>query len=651
MPDFPLIAGGDDNFSGGMDSYTNASNLLPGEYVSSLNTINRGGLVQTRPGSRSCANLPEGNLQGCAFFTPLSGIPSIVFAVDGFVYVSQLPFSTYTQIPSIRFSPISRFIAWASCIKSTDYDNSGVLYYLDQPYPILIMQDGITRAAFYDGNASGHLNPTKSGGTLTVPGFDETPVGLWMAWSNNRLWVSRNDRLFASDIGNPTKFTETQYLNEARAFYLPGTCTGITETTDRQGIVCFTETTGTFFQSSIQDRTLWLATPNFQSLLLPGVGCVAPRSIVHQYGLLWWWTAKGLISQNGAFQTNLSSRLDVQDNEMFQSKYNLSYDLSGVCGSKFENFLFHGVPNGDSINNRVHVLDTDPFGSQTTGISGPAQSWPSYWTGWRPVEFAYGVAYGRERSFCVSVDHDGVNRLWELFRPEKTDNGVPITSYVATRPIFFGNRDYKQFRYAEIELDQISGPTALMVSVKSLKGGYQKIMDKDISSVKGQVYANSVYGFNGHLLNGSRYQSRTVRTTDDAVASECNSKCVESNIKLLKDKAFSLAIVWSGIAGISAYRIFCQSDPEPYQGACEENETGEKRIISPQGCGSDDGFVNTDEFDSFYATAVFSKTNPETGVFASKAATRDSIINQVDADRKAMATAKWLTYNAIGEIQ
>jgi hypothetical protein len=103
-----------------------------------------------------------------------------------------------------------------------------------------MMQDGVTRAAFWDGSISRHLNPTPStltdanGERLTQVGLDETFIGLWMKWSGNRLWVSRDGMLFASDIGNPLKFTEAQYLNEGRAFYLPGECTGMIETPEQR---------------------------------------------------------------------------------------------------------------------------------------------------------------------------------------------------------------------------------------------------------------------------------------------------------------------------------------------------------------------------------------------------------------------------------
>ncbi len=56
---------GDDSFSFGMDSYTMPSKLLPGQYAYSMNTICRGGMVQTRPGSKTMPiHIPRGNLQG-----------------------------------------------------------------------------------------------------------------------------------------------------------------------------------------------------------------------------------------------------------------------------------------------------------------------------------------------------------------------------------------------------------------------------------------------------------------------------------------------------------------------------------------------------------------------------------------------------------
>lgn len=649
--DIPIVVSGDSTFALGMDGFTSPGNLAPGEYVAGMNLINRGGIAQTRPGSVAVLGLPDGNLQGMTTFTPVGGTTNIVACVDGVVYAAPYPFLVYAPIPGIQFSPNSRFIAWAKCLKSTDYTPEGVLYYLDLPKSVLMMQDGATRAAYWDGTSSGHLNPTPSNQETTLPGFDETPVGLWMIWSNNRLWVSRGSQIFASDIGNPMKFTESQYLNEGRAFYLTGDCTGMSEvsngasgsaTTGFPGFIAFTNENGMFFQSSISDRTQWLATPGFQQLIMPNIGCIAPRSIVHQYGLIWWWTAKGLINQNAALSANISSKLDVQDNEMLQSKFNLSYDLTGIAGGFADNFLFHAVPNGERLNSRLHVLDQAPFEAN-------ANSWPSYWTGWRPVEFSRCIINSQERVFCASVDYDGVNRVWELFRPEKTDSGVPITSFLVTRQHFWDNRDYKRFRYAEIEMQGIEGPTAVMVAAAGMRGAFQKIMDKDVVATVGQVYADQNYSAETHWFAGSTRQSRILLTTDGSNPSDCNSERIESDERGLIDKQLCLLIVWSGIAGVSAYRIFAQGEPRAYSGVCEDNETGETRLLTPDGCGSTEIFSTSTPFERYCATVTFTKLDSD-GDPVTSTVTQCSIISQVDAERKAQKIAEWYVLTQIGEI-
>lgn len=635
MPDVPIKVEGDDYLVLGADSYTNPQKLQFGEYVESMNTINRGGLPQTRPGSLNYFTIPDGNFQGFTLFKPANGIPNFVFMVDGKVYVSPFPFISYTQLQNLQFSLTAKYAAWENCLKSTDYTPEGTLYYLDNPYSVLVIQDGLTKAGFWDGTINRHLNPAPSNQESTLPGKDETPLGLWMKWSNNRLWVSRGNLIKASDIGNPLKFTETQYLNEARAFYLPGNCTGIVETSDQQGIICFTDSTGTFIMSSIQDRTLWLSTPNFQKTVLPNTGCVAPRSIVLQYGLIWWYSARGLMNQNDALRANITSRLDIQDNEMFSSKYNMSYDLSGICGCSNENFLLQSIPNGDRYNTRTLVLDQAPF----DGPEGQsANAWPSFWTGWRPIEWAKGVIEGEERVFFGSKDFDGKNRIWEAFRAEKTDNGVPITCYLMTREHLFGDRDWKKFKYSEIEMREIVGDLSVAIYASNVRGAFQLMSTKEIVSSVGQVYADDLYGEGAHVYAGCRPQTRLIKTQNMSEPSECNAECVETEKRGLIDKAFSLMILWSGQAGLSSYRIFSEVYPEPYIGVCEVNETG-PRLLSDEGCGELSDFSTDSPFVLYTSSRTASGTDPVSHLPVSYTAVQTSRISQADADRKAQLAA------------
>ncbi len=646
MPDIPDVEGGD-FFGLGMDSYTQPLKLTNGEFVQGINIMVRGGLPQTRPGSRTAFTMPDGNLQGSTMFIPTAGMPQLVFAVDGLIYASEFPFRTYRRLPNLQFSPSSRFVSWCQTLKSTDYDGAGVITFLDNPYSVLIIQDDNTRAGYWDGTNSGHLNPTKSGtytsGTeVTSPGYDETPVGLWMCWSNNRLWLSKNNKIYASDIGNPLKFTETQYLNEWRAFVLPGNCTGIIETPDQQGILAFTDSVGVFILSSIQDRTQWTSTPGFQKTILPNIGCVSARSLVHQYGMIWWYSSRGMVNLNSALQINLTSRIDIQDNEMFSSKYNMSYDLSGIAGSFYENLVMMAIPNGDKYNTQTMVLDQAPF-------EGNANAWCGYWSGWRPVEFCKGNISGSERIFVSSADYDGKNRMWEIMTDDKTDNGLPITCTVVTRPHLMGNRDYKIFRYAEIELEEVYGPTSVMISVAGLRGAYQRSGTKGVIATIGQVYADETYGYQSHLIAGSRPQTRVIRTQDSSEPSDCNSACVESPILGLNDKAFSLMVTWSGIAGLSCYRIFTRPEPNTYAGDCETNETT-PALLTTEGCGVIGIFSEATPFETFTATRSFSAISPETLLPVSFTATQESAISQEDADRKAYMAAENYVLSQIGQL-
>lgn len=643
-PDLDLLPpAGADSSVGGVNSYSLPYKLGEQQLVMAMNAQVRGGLLQTRPGSRTKFTMPTGLLQGATFFKPQNGISHLVFAIQGFVYVSQFPFTSYRRLDTIQFSETAQYMAWATCLKTTDYNADGELIFLENPYSVLMMQDGLTRAAYWDGSTATHINPTPSGEEISPPSLDGTPIGLWMSWSNNRLWVSRNNQIFASDIGNPLKFTETQYLNEGRAFYLPGPCTGIIETSDQQGILCFTSSSGTFILSSLQDRTKWLSTDVvMQKTILPNIGCVAPRSLVNQYGLTWWYSAKGLINLNDALRINVTSRLDIQDNEMFYTKSNMSYKLDGVCGTFCENMLLQSVPNGDKYNTHTMVLDQAPF-------EGNVNAWCGFWTGWRPVEFARGIIDGEERIFFASIDYDGNNRMWEMMTDEHTDNGLPITCWAQMREERFGSLDFKRWAYAELELREMFGDVSMMVAVAGVKGAFQPIMRKDMVATVGQIYADAEYGDGANLIAGSRPQVRVLRTDSRVNSTDCNAACVESPNSGLVDKSFSLLIAWSGRLGISAYRMFVRAEPKNYQGGCEENETG-PNLLDTDGCGAKELFTDGEAFEVFTASATYRRINPADAVEVVYTATATSVISQGDADNKAQAAAEFNVLAEIGEL-
>src|SRR6185503_11665868 len=107
---------------------------------------------------------------------------------------------------------------------------------------------------------------------------------------------------------------------------------------------------------------------------------------------------------------------------------------------------------------------------------------------------------------------------------------------------------------------------------------------------------------------------------------------------------FSLVIAWSGIAGISAYRIFAQVEPVSYNGECEKDETDEIRLLTRDGCGSDEAFSTLAGFTIYESTKSYSKGSE------TKEITAFSVISQADADRKALRAAIWYVLAANGEM-
>jgi hypothetical protein len=617
-------------FSGGVDQWSLPDQLEAGEYRNGMNVACRGGIVQTRPGTRTLYCLPQGRRQGERLFTPAGGISHQAVAIAGRVYVSRAPFKEWSLLENIQFSSSSRHVCFTECLKSTDYDETGVLYFLDQPYKVLMMQDGRTRAAFWDGSTNGHSNPTPTNNDeLTQPDSDGTQIGLWSVWSNNRYWVSSGNRVFASDIGNPLKFKDRRYLNEAPSFFLADECTGMIETTDQAGILCFTAENCDFIESSIHDRAEWLQTANMQRTVFK-VGCVAPKSLVAQHGFIYWFSPAGLMSLNDALRENTTSELIPLDQEMAWSKAYIGPDLEDIVCGTFENYLLVSVPHCSLYNTHTWAMDLAVFEKG-------GRAWNGVWTGWRPSGWMTGVVSGRSRCFFVSYDYDGENRVWEAFMPDRRDNGCEITCLAQFKADALGSAERKKFTFAKIELAEVFGDVSVMAAVSSSRGWFDRIMTREVVATDRWIDTDEDYGEGSTYptMGGNRPQVRQLETEIWRTPSDCNGCGVESRDLNNVDTHFSLAVAWTGRAGVVGYRLFGTDDSDQ-SADCKADETGPRHLLD-SGCGStDDPPADTDPFPTFTGNATLERT--DLGLIAdsiSVQACATSQISQVAADRKA----------------
>jgi len=546
----------------GMDSSLDPAFLQDAEYRAAMNVTNRGGVLKTRPGYNCIFTLPDGRLQGYTLFKPTGGPWHHVIAIAGTVYISAYPFTSYSALPNIQFFVGAEQVIFQKATKSVVQNPDGTLTVVN-PYDVLIMQDRFTPAAYWDGSTNRHLDPAD----------DETPLGKWMKWSGDRLWVARDNQLFASDIADPLKFTETDYLAEGGSFRLPDTVTGMAEITsvDVPQLLVFTANTTTIIQSNVRDRALWKTTDNFQRILFPEVGCVNGRAITSQYGMLWWMTTTGITSLNAAAASRISSELVYRDTEMAVSKGNLSPNIEKCAAASFENYLLFSMPSGDVWNRHTWVMDQSPA-EKLNANSAPA--WNSFWTGTRPVEWSVAAVNGVQRIFHISKDYDGKNRLWEAFIPTREDNGQPITCYVETKSHANFHEDaqgldIKTFKFAELEFSEIQGIVDVKVYWAGMRGNYKELSVFRFVAPQGNILAEKRITLDTSLF-AWRPQSRLVRTTEILNDRTEGSVCaIESPYPDRFDRAFSLLIVWSGRAALRSYRIFARRFDEKSNGADE----------------------------------------------------------------------------------
>jgi hypothetical protein len=628
-------ANGSGNLVGGMSSWGDPLFIDDRAYRSAMNVLNRGGVVRTRPGYKKVFDLPGVKLQGVFSFKPLLQEGCLVFAADGLVYQSVYPFASYARIPNIQFNPFAPRVYFAQAMQAAQL-NPDLTVTAIAPKEILMMQDGaFTRAAYWDGANSGHLDPSvgaqftavidstgvidsitinyggqgypdevamtvQAPSTTTGTGYttatahalaaggsiykvvidnpgagytfppdvyavgqkNGTVPGGAMVWSGDRLWVAVGNTVVASDISNPLGFAESQYATGGGFFLFTEPITAMAEVPSFQdpALAVFTKNTSSYLQSSIRDRSTWQTTADFQCTMFPGVGCVGPFALASRFGELWWYTEQGLISFNAAEQSRISSYIAPQDTSMAVSKFNCAANTSGVAMGGYENFLLVSVPYADKHNAHTWVMDQSTIGALNADSS---KAWASYWTGTRPFQWTTGIFGGVPRCFQASVDYDGVNRIWEAFDTDRTDNYHPITCFLETKlHADFANAgtglDIKRFAFAEVNVADILGPVQMQVYWAGVKGVYKLLSSYNLASTEGSLTVNVSFG----SVDSYRSQTRRLRTLE--VAQDPDAPCTavaesqntENELDFL-DIAFGLCIVWTGQASVRSYRIFC----------------------------------------------------------------------------------------------
>jgi hypothetical protein len=600
--------------------------------------------LKTRPGHICRTSLPDGKLQGAELFRPKVGAEVLVIVISGIVYVAPLPFTTFRMLDNVLLSPhVERvyFCLAEQSVTRADHTLESAIEFI-LPRNVLFIQDGgYSPPAWFDGSNSGHVRENPY----------ETPAGGPMCWVGDRLWIATGSRVWASDIANPFSFREAEYLGGASSLVFPEPVNALAKTPGLEfsELLVGTDNATHLVLAHVRNRAVWATTDGFQRELFP-IGITSQRSVVSQFGKLWWFSPAGLTSFDAAALSKQTGRTPIRDIELAVSKAGLADNLGGVCGATFGNYLLMSVPSGDVYNSHTWVMDGASVESLQDS-SGP--SWGGYWTGTRPVQWVYGTINGKERIFHVSVDVDGKNRLWESFTESRTDNGCHITWSVETRGYFgalsgvnFPPGRQKTLCYAQAQLLEILGPLDVAVFwAGANRGPYKRCLTKRIAAEKGCIRWD-VPITESTVFFGLKPQSRTITTEDVRKKSpDANESCPVEGDREENDTSFQFCIVGSGEAAIEWIRVFAEpaTATDLMSGTCEKDET-DANLVRFDGAASTastyveavEPLANGSPFFESTQTVVIVKN----GITVSGSGWARSIISQQDADKMAARIAE-----------
>lgn len=677
------------NWLHGVNSVRNPWTLPEDQAKWAVNVNMRGGIAQTRHGFKMKLSLPKGNFQGGVIFnankqanasstkTNLSGVkivqkqtiftpqggeiaafelPYAVFVVDGKAYYSPFPlvqpknWSEY-QLSNINLDPNVNEVNIVIGTQSATTNTSGSTN-VTPSHRMLIFQDGINTPYYWDGADT-------TGAVAT-----QMPIGYWMAYSGNRLWVANGNIISASDLANPLGWTERTQGAGRGDFSVPRPVTAMRDHIGQNNdtrLYVFTDQSTYSLASGVLDRAQWSTTANFQQTLFPNIGCVSGKSIAFQNGLMWWYSQGGLVSVDVAASSYLSSQVLYKDLEMAKAKRLMAPNYTGICAASFENYLMYSIPYLEPLNSVTMVLD---YASASEWNQGRTPAWTGVWTGIRPVSWSTNIIDSTPKCYAFSVDYvntsDGsFNHLWEAFTPERYDTYLQIFEDGTTQELV--NRIYcqfetallgdelalKQFAYGEVDCSQISGVVDVNVSYRGSKGAYQNILQKRILAANDQYqYATTQYASQIDQLGFLQTQYRRLKT-ENAQRNLTDTSC-ESKNSLDVDKAFSFLIEWCGAMGVEALRMYQDLWSESSYGQTNSNET-EYCVVGENGATIKVSLPDSPYENSKNQLGYFNSTQTRTitlrcltsvpAVSATATASYISYISQADADTQAGALA------------
>jgi len=603
----------DGQWSGGVDSFLYPTDIVQGSYAWGVNVVNRGGVVQTRPGKRRAKSFCGHRGQGVYWVRTLDDRNYLMVAIDGQVYTAPFPFKNWTHLSGVNFRPDAERIYFCNTEQAITYNTDNTIALLPYPKNIVFMQDGTSTPCYWDlGSGIQPASTDFSSGIVNdnyVTGTPRAPlmIGTAMIWKDNRLWIAVDNIVYASDLLYAASFQENTYLAEQTGFRFPRTVINFWPM-PVMGLMVLTESSMHALQSYIQDRTTWQqqTSPPFQSDINLEIGLIAPWGIVNLHGMPWLLTARGIISFDRAMTTNLTTVILTADGEMMRSKTLLAPNVSRACLGVWENVLMCGMPNTCTKNRHTWIMDAG-IAEKLNNTQG--MCWTGVWTGTFPIQFASPIVNGTQYNYELSYSGGflAVNQgdspspqpetnmpsqayihLWENFIPNQIDAcETSINCSVETKIFTLTTDDYYRFVFAEFMLINLKGTVPVQVYVTGIAGNYQPLFSTTLRADVGPWGNPSgtsllYYVSAGRTTQFENYrrQVRHMRTQEFIVHESADeAACLEIGRQDGIDKGFQLMIQWQGRLGLRALKFFYDRQLQSPQGLCPVDESQTPHIV------------------------------------------------------------------------
>jgi hypothetical protein len=538
----------------GANSSVEPESLPQDQFSWGINVDNKNGIVQTRDGWTPIIRAVSGKNQMLTHFRDCRNLDWLVWGTGGRLYASPYPFVQYRDL-GVQLNPDSDFFTHTVVERGArrvgDVEEGTRRRQLMRPLRYLVVSDNTNKPIYW------------SGGLVTCE-IEDAPVGQWLAFVANRLFIGGGqlkDEIWWSDIADPISFYDIGFLADGGQFRLRSDVTGLCPSPDQQNLLAFEsgQTWSFAVSTPIKKEVEWKTTTGFQRVVFPDVGCVAGKSFVTHYGDLWWWSNRDLMNMRRALASLQDDELNQADQEMRRSREKFQTVWNNVTGVSHNNYLLVNTPV-----NEIWAKNNSPASLLNTNTP-PA--WLGIWTGFRVAEFTSFTSHdtGEIFTFALSRDYDNQNRIWRLFNGTQKDANSRIKCSVEFKGHPFGDvAKPKRFRWYDLNLSNIWGRVDLTGFFKGFKGGWKQNLSKVIRAAE-------------NFHNGGKVmQTRKVYSTEEfGLANSCSS-CTgaeSGNLNDGIDYMFQIMLQWEGQLAIDSYRLVTFAEVEQLSGRCEEDET------------------------------------------------------------------------------